>query len=217
MGLCEIDPKDILPKTEEPSKLDVLKARLQNVREDIGNLKADLKAAYSRGLTDVLRDKEKEEESLASELQEEMSRTVKTAEKTWRGLPSLVSLVEKHGDDARLKLRVSLRRIVTEIWVLLIRQGCRHLAVVQVRFDGGHQREFLIDYSAAGNMRPGWWRTCSLRSAFGVYDPASPSWTGLCPFDLGDPAGVERTSNILTASADEVERLFNDCPKYPIG
>src|SRR5262249_31657271 len=52
--LREVDPCDVLPRREEaPSRPDVLRAKLADVRQDIARIQADLKAGYSKALVEV--------------------------------------------------------------------------------------------------------------------------------------------------------------------
>lgn len=136
----------------------MLRARLKAVREDLAGLKEDLKGSYSKALADVLRAKEAEEEATADALQEELARTARPAEASWRDLPGLAEQVRKGGDEARLRLRAVLRRVVEDARVLIVRRGCWQLCAVQFFFAGGAARSYVIANQAAANHRPGkWW------------------------------------------------------------
>jgi DNA invertase Pin-like site-specific DNA recombinase len=216
--LSEVDPRDVLPSGDdaERSKLDALRVKLRNVKEQVRQLQEDLAAGYSKAVATVLREQEALEELVAGELQDEQARTAKPAAAAWRELPGLAKLVRDGGDPVRLKLRLVLRRVAERLWVLITRDGCRRLAAVQVRFHGGGQREYLIQYSAPARNRPGWWRVASLRSPFGVLDPESPASIGIAPFDLSDAAGVERTEMELSAGGEYLEGLFEGSPTRPM-
>jgi hypothetical protein len=63
-----------------------------------------------------------------------------------------------------------------------------------------------------------------MRSPYGIHHPDSPAWVGLCPFDLSDPAGVERVLECLDV-AEELFREFavvdgkvvrKDAPRHPL-
>jgi DNA invertase Pin-like site-specific DNA recombinase len=175
--LEELDPHDILPREKEvPTKADVLRARLANLRQDIERLKDDLKQGYSKALAAVLRDQEDAEEKAALELQEELSRTVKPAAQAWKELPELVGMMKAakklpgvvemikespDPDDVRLRVRPVLRRLAEEAWVLIVRRGSYQLCVVQFFFWGGARREFAVLYQPKANRRPGYWRPVS--------------------------------------------------------
>jgi DNA invertase Pin-like site-specific DNA recombinase len=170
--LREVDPAEVLPRpAEERDRLAVLRSRLANVRQDIGGLQEELKAGFSKALAAVLREKEAEEERVGQELQEELARSVRPAEKAWRDLPSLVDIVREGGDEARLKLRPVLRRVVEGMHVLIVRRGAWRLCAVQAYFaEGGARRDYLITYRPAGNGRGEAWRAWSLSEVAGPAD-----------------------------------------------
>jgi DNA invertase Pin-like site-specific DNA recombinase len=157
--LAEVKPAEVLPKTTgKPSAAEVLRAKLANVRQDIASLQADLKEGYSKALAAVLRERETEEEQIAADLQDELARSVRPAERAWKDLPSLVELVQTQGDEARLKIRAVLRSICQEVRLVQVRRGARLLVAVQFYFTGGNSRSYLVAYQAAGYNRPrkGW-------------------------------------------------------------
>jgi DNA invertase Pin-like site-specific DNA recombinase len=161
--LPEIDPRDVLPREKDtPSKADVLRAQLEAVRRDIAGLEDDLRGGHSKRLSALLREKEAEEERVAGQLQDELSRTVKPVARAWQELPTLAKLVKDGGDPARLKLRPVLRRVIEEAWLLTVARGGSRLAALQFFFHGGARREFLVLYSPAGYNRPMRWRAWSL-------------------------------------------------------
>jgi DNA invertase Pin-like site-specific DNA recombinase len=154
--LKEVNPRDVLPKkAEAPSVADALRARLKNVRQDIDQLKADLREGYDKHLATVLRERGVEEERIAQELQDELAKSVRPAERAWKDLPSLVDMIRKDGDEARLRLRPVLRRVIEEGWVLLVRRASYQLAAVQLYFAGGAHRDYLIVIQPAAFRRPG--------------------------------------------------------------
>ena len=61
-------------KPTGPSTADVLRAKLANCRSDIASLKKDLKAGYSKTLSDLIREAEDTEVELANRLQDELAR-----------------------------------------------------------------------------------------------------------------------------------------------
>jgi DNA invertase Pin-like site-specific DNA recombinase len=159
--LREVDPAEVLPKKPGASRADVLRATLANARRDLEAIQDDLAQKYSRALAAVLREREAQEEAIAQELQEELAKTVVPAERAWGELPSLVDLVREGGDDARLKLRAVLRRVVESVWVLIVPKGSWRSCAVQVHFVGGKARNYLIVHRAAGRGRKGGWRCWS--------------------------------------------------------
>ncbi len=185
--LREVNPVDVLPNLSEPAgRADALRGRLTTIRESITGLQADLKAGYSKALAATVRELEDEEEKLAAELQEELSRAVKPANKAWQELPGLAAVIQTEGDPARLKLRLVLRSIVESALVLTVRRGTWHLAAVQFHFRGGARRDYLIVNRAAGRGRQGRWWARSLSTIIKDGD-----------LDLRQSADVERLEQAL--------------------
>jgi DNA invertase Pin-like site-specific DNA recombinase len=197
--LREVDPKDVLPKEgEAPSRADVLRAKLENVRRDIAGLKEDLQGGYSKTLAAVLRTKEGEEEEVAGELQEELARSVRPAARAWQELPGLMDLVRTGGDEARLRLRPVLRRVIEDARVLIVPRGGWRVLALQLHFVGGAVRDYLILRQLAANHRPGGWWARSLA------DVATPG-----AFDLRRPADAARLESWLAAAdVAELRRLL---------
>jgi DNA invertase Pin-like site-specific DNA recombinase len=173
--LSEVDPAEILPRQgEAPDRVEVLRAQLKNIRADLARIQDDLKEGYSKGLAAVLREREAQEEQVATELQDELARASKPAEKAWEELPSLVGLVKDTPDpeDVRLKLRPILRRVIEEALVLIVRRGSFGICTVQIFFHGGARRSYLILHQAAGFRRKGGWWSKSFADAAAL-DPAA--------------------------------------------
>jgi DNA invertase Pin-like site-specific DNA recombinase len=192
--LKEVDPADVLPAaTEQPSRADVLRAGLANVRADLAGLQQELRAGFSKTLAAVVREKEREEEAAAQELQDELARSVVPAERAWKDLPTLVDLVQTGGDEARLKLRGVLRRVVESIHVLIVPKGATRLCAVQVRFserrDDHDRRDYLIAHRTAGYRRPERWEAKSFADAGAPDD-----------YDLRRPADARALAKSLAAS-----------------
>jgi hypothetical protein len=161
--LREVNSADVLPKkgTAEDHEAS-LRARLAAIRADLAALKADLGRAYSKALADVLRRREAEEETVGQALQEARAKTTRPAERAWEELPSLVDLIRKGGDEARRRVRAVLKRVVADMWVLVVPRGLWRLVVVQVVFaDSNITRHYLISHRPGGNHRPQRWQVMS--------------------------------------------------------
>jgi DNA invertase Pin-like site-specific DNA recombinase len=157
--LAELDPKDVLPGTKgEASRADVLRAKLRNVQADVAALQKDLKAGYSKAVADVLREREQDEQRAAEELQDELARSVRPAERAWQEMKPLLDLVRNGGDGVRLRVAVALRRLIQDARVLIVRIGSWSVCALQLFFDGGASRSYLIGHQSRANGRPGrWW------------------------------------------------------------
>jgi DNA invertase Pin-like site-specific DNA recombinase len=183
--LREVSPADVLPREKEtPNAAAVLRAKLADIRGDIGGYKDDLRKRRTPALVALLQEKEAEEEQVATRLQEELAKAARPAERAWEELPSLAELVRDGGDEARLRLRPVLRRVIDSVWVLTVRRGAHTLCAAQAYFAGGDaRRDWLVVYRSAGHRRSGgWWRE-SFREVEGL--------------DLRKPAHVRQLERVL--------------------
>src|SRR5262249_38657636 len=82
---------------------------------------------------------------------------------TWGEVQTLAEALATAPDpqDARLRLRAGLRRIVSGGWVLVVPRGAVRLCAVQIDFAKGARRSYLIRYQAAGYCRSGFWQVRS--------------------------------------------------------
>src|SRR5262249_16475475 len=153
----EINAADVLKRKQAGSStVEQLRAKLANCRQDLANLKQDLKAAYSKSLAEVLREKEATEEQLVNQLQDELAKTARPLERAWKEIPSLIDLIRDADDPdaARLRVRPALRAVLDSGTVLIIRKGAWQILALQMNFVDGVTRHFLIIYRPAANQRP---------------------------------------------------------------
>src|SRR5262249_51467682 len=162
---------------------------------EIEKLKTRLQARYSDAVADVLQRREEERQSLGEELARARQEAASPLGEAWGECRSLLDALEAAPDaeEARVRLRAALRRIVEGFWCLFAGRGRARLAGVQVWSTGGRHRDYLILHrppvrGAAAN-RPGEWWVRSLAGAAGV--PAS--------LDFRKPADVRRLEQALEA------------------
>ena len=96
----------------------------------------------------------------------------------WAEVKSLLQLAQDPA--ARSRLPQVLKEVIQEIWILIVRIGSHALATVQIHFDGGAVRNYLIHYWTAGNKRPGGYQVLSAVNPAGI-GPERP------PLDLPGP------------------------------
>jgi hypothetical protein len=100
---------------------------------------------------------------------------------------------------ARLKLRAMVRRLVDEIWVLVVPMSpTRRLCAMQVFFASGARREFLIRLRSAGHRRRGGWqvRLCD-----------TPNWAPDTEARFGVVIGDLRDRGEAAVEAEALARL----------
>ena len=146
--LREIDHRHILPGNRKSEELAVKSGELKRVESRLaevgdalldgsGNVKVLAQAAQK------LEDRKKELAAQVSVLRREVAHP---QSESWGAAQSLMAALDSAPDPeaARLRLRAEVRRVITEIWVLVVPRGRDRLAAVQVYFDGDGHRDYLI-------------------------------------------------------------------------
>jgi DNA invertase Pin-like site-specific DNA recombinase len=101
----------------------------------------------------------------------------------WAEVKTLLDAAQD--EQTRLRLRLFLRNIVQDIWVLIVPRASHRLAALQVNFVDGPSRHYAIHYWSAGYCRKGGWEVLSNVA------PADA-------LDLRRPAHVARLEKMLT-------------------
>jgi hypothetical protein len=173
--LREIDPGSILPRPDRGAdKALIVAGRMAEVDAEIEKVKARLLARYTDGLADVLERREAERKALAVELAEARQEAASPLGEAWGECHSLLDVLDAAPDpeEARVRLRAALRRIVETIRCVFVGRGRWRLAAVQLWFTGGSHRDYLIVHTGAtgGSVgtRPSEWRACSLPADVGA-------------------------------------------------
>src|SRR5262249_38719577 len=121
--LAEVKPSEVLPGPgRDRSRAAATRAALAKVRGRIEGLKADLRKGHSRGLSDLLREAEAEEERLAGRLLDELAKEARPRERSWGEVPTLVDAIRKaeDPDGVRVRLRAVLTNVIDSICVLIV-------------------------------------------------------------------------------------------------
>jgi DNA invertase Pin-like site-specific DNA recombinase len=170
--LREIDPHEILNGDSGPDESLVLAGELARVETKIGELEAELLNGDVAAVVKVLRKLEDQKRDLAARLSQARQKAAHPLSEAWGDCQSLLSVlgVAEDQNDARLRLRSSLRRVVDSIWLLVVPRGRCRLAAVQVWFaERDRHRDYLIFYRAAfasrHARRPTQWQVLSLADA----------------------------------------------------
>ncbi len=173
--LKEIDPREII--AGESSGSDVLEhaGRLAEIEGRIEGVKSQLvKGDDDVGpLMDVLRRLETDRKKVADELAKAKVKDASPLSEAWGECRGLIDALNSAPDpqEARVRLRAAVRRIVSDVRCLFVPQGENRVAAVQVWFTGStRHRDYLIINRPARHLgkkkkRPVEWSVSSFASA----------------------------------------------------
>jgi DNA invertase Pin-like site-specific DNA recombinase len=162
--LNEVNPAEVFgeePQSESTALAAELAIKEERVRQIERELTSDGDDIPS--LVRVLRSLSGECDTLRKRLAEVRQRESSPRSIAWAEAQTLLDAAK---DEAqRLRLRELLRTVIDQIPMLIVRRRSHRLAVVQIHFQGGGRRNYLLWYrSVFGHERS--WLACSLRSDF---------------------------------------------------
>jgi DNA invertase Pin-like site-specific DNA recombinase len=171
--LKEINPREILGDVPGQNEIVKLSIELENVRTQQDAIAAELMVQGNvKALAKAGAGLDAKEKVLTEQLDALRQQAAHPAGECWGEAMSLIDVLDQapNPKEARIKLRLLLRQLVKEIWILVVSKSpTRRLAAVQVFFESGARRDYLIHCQAAGHCRKGDW---SVRSLASVADPA---------------------------------------------
>lgn len=175
--LKEIDPGDIVGPNGHAKEITALSGELADVEARIAALELELINGDVPSLARVLRGQEDKKRDLTTRLAEARTKAAHPMAESWGEARSLLDTLDSapDPDDARLRLRSALRRIVSEMWLLVApimakrkekipgRKGGRkrihpvreigpspvRLAALQMFFKSGARRDYVIYHKRA--------------------------------------------------------------------
>jgi DNA invertase Pin-like site-specific DNA recombinase len=146
--LKEIDPREVLGRGDDSDNVSALEKEQRQIESSIAMLEAELNLhGDSPALYRRLRAKEDEKKAVVARLIEARQKAAHPLHETWEECKTLIDALENAPDpeDARMRLRAALHRIVSEIRLLVVPRGLDRLAAVQFFFaDGKHVRTYAI-------------------------------------------------------------------------
>jgi DNA invertase Pin-like site-specific DNA recombinase len=168
--LAEIDPREIVGGDNSAVEVAALEGELATVEAKTAELEAELLNGSVASLARVLRQLEARKSAIASKLDDARAKAVTPVSESWGACQSLMSALEGTEDeeDAWLRLRSALRRIVEKIWLLVVPKKLHRIAAVQMYFTGNTRRDYLIYHKPphviSGRRKEGGWWVRSLKS-----------------------------------------------------
>lgn len=138
--LSEIDPMDILPDHDSAEDDAMgLAAQVAEIDAQLKNIEDRLVAGETLdALVNAGRRLEARKAELAPRLSDALARVRNPHSEAWGECHTLIGALEAAEDKeaARLRLQTVLRRVVTRINVLFVKDGRRHIACAQLHFAG---------------------------------------------------------------------------------
>lgn len=153
--LREIDPLTILPDGagvgSAAQRALALEQRLGETVGRIERLKAQMVEGEEGDVLDVLRSLGKKRDAEAAELELAQREAASPLTRSWGECKTVLEALEQapNQDEARLRLRAALRRVVEGVWCVFAAVGSWRMAAVQVRFAGGAHRDYFILHRGA--------------------------------------------------------------------
>jgi DNA invertase Pin-like site-specific DNA recombinase len=155
--LKEIDPHDILNGDHPPDESERLAGQLVGVEAELAALAAYMDGSgFSPTLGQRVTTLEARKKELGAQLAEARQRARHPLSESWGEAQTLADALATAPDpqEARLRLRAALRRIVAEIVILIMPHGQDRLAAIQVNFVGrDRRRDYLLMYRPGSGKR----------------------------------------------------------------
>lgn len=146
--LRELNPRDVLPAGDDAvTQVLALTGKLGDVEKRLENVKAALIDGGEVGsLVDVVRALEAKRAALTEQLTVAKRQAASPLADAWGECRSLVDLISRatNKEEARMRLRSAIRRIVEGIWAVFTAKGATRIAGVRVQFAGGKHRDYII-------------------------------------------------------------------------
>jgi hypothetical protein len=162
--LAEIDPREIVGGDQGDYEVAALSGELATVEAQIAALEAELLEGDIPSIARTLRNREERKRELVTALAEARSKAAHPLAESWGECQSLLAALDGAPDpeDARLRLRSVLRRVISEAWMLVVPRRLIRLVALQIYFAESGHRDYFIYYKQAhagygGRKEPELW------------------------------------------------------------
>jgi hypothetical protein len=148
--LAEIDPSEVVGREEGNDSVRQLAASLAGVDAELADASAYMEAhGFSATIGRRVTALEARRRDLADKLARASAEAANPLAASWGEYGSLLAALATASDpeEARLRLRSVLRRVVAEIRLLVVPRGLTRLAAVQVFFANDGRRSYLVAYT----------------------------------------------------------------------
>jgi DNA invertase Pin-like site-specific DNA recombinase len=170
--LREIDPAELL-SAAGPDPVKVLEAEKKRVDAELAEAVAFMRGRFSVAIGERVTELEARQAELQEQIDAAEARSPDRLDGALLAAHTLIDAVAEapDPDDARVRLRSALRRVVDSIQLLVVVRGTARLAVAQFHFAGGRRRDLVILHRAgcgnASAKRPSSWAAWSAASDAG--------------------------------------------------
>lgn len=148
-ALREVDPREVLGESPAADEVRALSGEVATLEARERELEAALEEGEVAAVVRKLRELQGRKGEVAKLLEAAKARAAAPLSEAWGECQTLLSVIDNatDKDDARLRLRSVLRRVVASVWVLVFSKGKTRGAAVQVFFAGGQaRRDYLLLY-----------------------------------------------------------------------
>ena len=147
----ELRPEDFLANPEGPSELVELTGRLLQIESKIGQTQSRIikEEGDINAYLDIVARLQSEKTAVEARLQQVQARQFNSDVETLGGLKSYAELLKQPPKDQELreKIRVHVRQLVRDIWLLVDDVDGYRTARVQITFHSGLTRSFRTEYA----------------------------------------------------------------------
>ncbi|MBN9520744.1 recombinase family protein [bacterium] len=147
--LRAVDPREVVGESPAADEVRTLSGEVAGLEALERELEAALEEGEVAAVVRKLRDIQGRKADGVKRLEAAKARAASPLSEAWGECQTLLSVIEDatDKDDARIRLRSTLRRVVSECWVLFFSKGKTRGAAVQIFFAGGEaRRDYLILY-----------------------------------------------------------------------
>jgi DNA invertase Pin-like site-specific DNA recombinase len=163
--LREIDPKEILEGANGHNEVVALEGEYGALEAEIEQINADMDVkGFSPTLGKRARKLEERLAEVARQLRAAQEKAANPLSAAWGEAKTLLAALDSAADqeDARVRLRAALKRIIARIGMQVVAKGRTRLAFVNIEFTGEHANRFRT-YTICYRPRPkGGWRVNSV-------------------------------------------------------
>ncbi|HYH64725.1 MAG TPA: recombinase family protein [Urbifossiella sp.] len=204
-SLSELDPDEILPREDGRDQIKELSLQIEDHDGRLREIEDQLMTGGAVGvLSKVAGRLEAERVALVGQLAAAKTREASPQSEAWAAAQTLIgsmkAVEEREGtDQARMRLRAEVRRVVSGMRCIFVRKGRKQRALVQVNFVGSEAvRYVFVNYRGRANSY------ANAKPEYLKHDTFKAENVPISFMDLGDP---EITESIRAGLLESIDTL----------